>query len=179
MNPNLSQIPPSMQKAAIQAFNDGKADELMMLLDSHQRGEFLFGNLEVLKARGMFEAALFETYVHGPHYAPDVWRLLFNEADRAKLASFGDPLPTSAITLFRGVRCRRHRKFIRALSWTTDKHMAAWFATRFATKDDDPAVYSLKVSPSHIFLMTNDRSEREAVIASWECGRLRRLPVIP
>jgi hypothetical protein len=65
------------------------------------------------------------------------------------------------------------------MSWTTNPNTAAWFATRFASAEHDPAVYSLRVNPEHILHITNERAEEEVVVDVWKCGRMKQMSKIP
>jgi|GEM_PF-6754476 len=177
--PNFSAIPPELVNQAWKAWEAGDAFVLMMLTGNQHRGRLLFDNLHSFKAAGIYEAALFNAYTHGPHLRPRDWQFLFTLADREKLATCGDPLPSNPIEVYRGVSDRRHRKWIRGLSWTTNPNTAAWFAIRHARPYAVPAVYSLRVKPEEILCITNDREEEEVMVAAWDCGRMKRLEPMP
>lgn len=176
--PNFRAIPPVLHTQARQAWESKDAFALFMLASHDSRGNLLHDNLRGLKQRGMYERAVYDTYVHGPHYEPDRWRFYFGYGDREKLRACGDSHPSEPITVYRGVRMSRKRLWIRGLSWTTNPGIAAWFATRFAKPEDDPAVYSVTVDPSAVFFMTNERSEEEAVIEprGLPMKRLAKMP---
>lgn len=89
---------------------------------------------------------------------------LFHSADRTTLMSdeeqaYIDSLP-DVVTLYRGVTTiNRNRK--KAMSWTTDRKIAEWFAKRF----DSPykAIWTIQIPKSRI-LCYFDNGEKECVI---------------
>lgn len=151
----------------------------MMLASQQSRGALIFDNIPGLIEKGMIETAIFEAYIHGPHMHPESWRYLFAYANRQKLRACGDAIPDGPFVVYRGVRNIKHRAWRRGLSWTTKPSTAAWFTTRFATPEDDPAVYSLTVTAEDVLFMTNERAEDEVVVSIWDCGRIKRLNEIP
>lgn len=177
--PNFDCIHPLLASQAWEFWEDGDASGIMMLVGHQQKGELLLANIRPFLNRGIYEAALFESYIHGPHYLPAHWRHLFSFADRARLQAQGDPLPASPITVYRGVSDRKHRSWIKGMSWTTNPHTAAWFAMRFTSPEKTPAVYSIVAKPGDILLMTNNRNEEEVILAVWQCGRAKRLEAMP
>ena len=177
--PNFTIVPPELVEQAHDAWSRRDATGLFILVGHQQRGRLLFDNLHGLKKRGMFETALFDSYIHGPHMHPSDWKFLFGFSNRKKLASCGDPIPKGPILVYRGISHTGHRKFIRGLSWTTNPHTASWFAGRYSTAEKTPAVYSLPVTGKDVFFMTNERSEQEVVINPWRMDGLKRLPEMP
>lgn len=178
MTPDFSSIPPNLHELAEERWNRGDASGLFNLAPHKSRGYLLLANVELLKQRGMYEQNLYGTYIHGPHLSPGRWRRLFEAADRSKLAALGEALPDKPVTVYRGVSDAKHREWRRGLSWTLEPRVAAWFATRHAGQGE-PAVYSLRVEPESILVVTNERSEAEVVVAIWECGRTKRVIPMP
>ena len=151
----------------------------MILVGHQERGDVLEANIIAFLDRGIYEAALFECYTHGPRYTPDSWRNLISLADRAKLLAQGDALPTKPITVYRGIADCGHCEWIRGLSWTTNPNTAAWFAKRYTRPERTPAVYSIRARPENILLVTNCRAEQEVVLSVWDCGPVKRLDPMP
>lgn len=177
--PNFSAIPPELIGMAWEAWEAGDIFGIMCLAGHADRGQLVMDNISPFCERGLYEAALFQAYTHGPHLHPDMWRFLFSFADRERLLKTGDSIPVEPLTVYRGVSCASHRRWIRGMSWTTNKNTAAWFALRWQREGQAPAVYSLYIKPEDVFFMTNERSEAEAVVAAWQCGRVKRLEPMP
>lgn len=177
--PDFSAIDPVLIKQAWEAWGEGDISGIMILAGHQQRGQLVMDNIKPFQERGFYEKALYEAYTHGPHYHPRQWQFLFSFADREKLLATGDSIPTKPLTVYRGVSCSSRRLWIRGLSWTTNPGTAAWFASRHQRPGDSPAVYSLRIKPEDVFFMTNERSEQEAVVDAWQCGRMKRLEALP
>jgi hypothetical protein len=178
MNPDFSAIPPTLHSLAQECWGNGDAFGLISLAAHYNRGRLLIANVKQLIRRGMYEEGLLSTYTHGPRFSPQQWRTLFEKADRNKLVSLGEPLPTEPITVYRGISDTKHRRWRRGLSWTLDPNVAAWFATRLGSHGN-PAVFSLAVDPGSIFTITDERGEQEVVVAIWECARTKLEKTMP
>lgn len=182
--PNFSAVPHVLHDLAWEAWEAGDISRIMGLTGHEHRGRLLCDNLDAFKSAGGYEAALYYAFTHGPTMRPKHWQYLFSLADRKKLIACGDPIPPTPIEVYRGVSDCRLRSWIRGMSWTRDPKIAAWFATSFATRTilplgAIPAVYSLRVNPEQILCITNERSEEEVIVAAWECGRMKRLDIMP
>jgi hypothetical protein len=177
--PDFAAVPPVFLEAAWEEWNNGDVGGLLCLVGHNERGRLLMDNLQAFKNRGIYEEVLFETYTHGPCFPISQWRFLFMRADRKKLRTHGDCIPTESITVYRGVTHHGHKRWIRGVSWTTNKGTAAWFANRHATPAHSPAVYSLRVSPEAVLFSWNGRKEEEVAVAAWECGRMKRMDTMP
>ena len=173
-------INPAFHKLALKALINKDATAFMILVGHRERGDLLANNAELLLSLGILEQALYETITHGPSWPPKRCLGWLCFCDRKKLAACGDlPIPSSPITVFRGVRKSVNRKFIRGVSWSTSPGVASWFATRGTTEADSPAVYQLSVPPDNIFFMTNEREEMEVVINPFGLKGLKRLHIMP
>lgn len=58
-------------------------------------------------------------------------------------------------------RCCLNAKNVKALSWTLDRSIAEWFATRF---DEDGTVYQAQIDKSHIYAYFDGRNESEVIV---------------
>lgn len=66
----------------------------------------------------------------------------------------------ATITVYRGITSY-NAKNVKALSWTLDRNVAEWFATRF---DEDGTVYQAQIAKSHIYAYFNGRNESEVIV---------------
>lgn len=64
------------------------------------------------------------------------------------------------LTVYRGVTSHNSQR-IKALSWTTDRETAEWFANRF---DEDGTVYVAEIDKSHIYAYFTCRDESEVIV---------------
>lgn len=80
---------------------------------------------------------------------------LMNEKERKLLAQLSD-----RVTVYRGVTSY-NAKNVRALSWTTNKEKAKWFAHRF---QENGTVYSAQISKTQILAVFSSRGESEIVL---------------
>ncbi len=103
-----------------------------------------------------------------PHSNPDlgVSKLIamFEKADPALLMDEDEYVTYQAmddtVTVYRGVTSY-NAKNIRALSWTTSRETAEWFAHRFG---EEGTVYEAQIDKAHIFAYLSDRSEAEVIL---------------
>ncbi len=103
-----------------------------------------------------------------PHNDPDlgVSKLIamFKKADPALLMDEDEYATYQAmddtVTVYRGVTSY-NAKNIRALSWTTSRETAEWFAHRFG---EEGTVYEAQIDKAHIFAYLSDRSEAEVIL---------------
>ncbi len=98
-------------------------------------------NLEVSKLITMFEKA-------DP-------ALLMDEDEYATYQAMDD-----TVTVYRGLT-PHNAKNLRALSWTTSRETAKWFAHRFG---EEGTVYEAQIDKAHIFAYLSDRSEAEVIL---------------
>lgn len=73
------------------------------------------------------------------------------------------------ITVYRGVKPKSSYK---ALSWTTNKKIAQWFADRF---DKNGAVYKAKINKKYIFAYFSRRNEDEIVLDYTKLEDVRKI----
>lgn len=64
------------------------------------------------------------------------------------------------LTVYRGVTSHNSHR-IKALSWTTDKETAEWFAHRFS---EDGTVYEAEIDKEHIYAYFTCRDESEVIV---------------
>ncbi len=103
-----------------------------------------------------------------PHNDPNlgVSKLIamFEKADPALLMDEDEYAAYQAmedtVTVYRGVT-PHNAKNIRALSWTTSRETAEWFAHRFG---EEGTVYEAQIDKAHIFAYLSDRSEAEVIL---------------
>jgi hypothetical protein len=171
-------IHPNLVQLAWEAWEKRDAFGIIMKVGHQDRGKLLIANISQFLKAGIYEAALFEAYIHGPYLHQSRWKQLFAFADREKLSILGEPIPTEEILVFRGVKsdCRHS---VSGVSWTKNPNTAAWFALRNARPGDKPAVYSLRVKPKEIFFITNERAEEEVMVSAWNIRRMKRLDPMP
>ena len=89
---------------------------------------------------------------------------LFQSAEPSHLMS-QDELNTlndldSTVTVYRGVTSF-NAKNVKALSWTLDRNVAEWFASRF---DEDGTVYQAQIDKPHIYAYFDGRNESEVIV---------------
>lgn len=89
----------------------------------------------------------------------DLWLDLFQTADRAALRSAGDTLP-DVDTIYRGTQIGDAGGF----SWTSDKDMAEWFASRHK----NPLLLTRVFDESELLFFTHQREESEFVMLNQE-----------
>lgn len=135
----------------------------------------LYFNRRVLRMAKLYEPALMDAWVGAKvnhHSWPlNTLRKLFESADRRQLLALGASLPTGPIVVYRGVSGSTGQCMVRGLSWTLSLDVACFFALRFGYQN--PEVYRTTVTSNDVFLMTNDRDEREVICRPR--GRLARL----
>lgn len=123
-------------------------------------------NRTVLKARGVFERALLDSFVrtNHAHWALSELHELFESADRKALRAAGDPLPgPGPFTVYRGVSGEEpEERRVRGLSWTTSLDRAHEFAERFNGRD--PAVYEVVIEARHVLAYINWQEEEEFIV---------------
>ena len=66
----------------------------------------------------------------------------------------------ATVTIYRGVTSF-NGKNVKALSWTLDRSVAEWFASRF---DEDGTVYQAQIDKSHIYAYFDGRNESEVIV---------------
>ena len=98
-------------------------------------------NLSQAKLLSMFQSA-------DPHY-------LMNEDDFDLFSVLKDEL-----TVYRGVT-EYNADNVKALSWTLDRSVAEWFATRFG---ESGTVYQAQISRDHIYAYFGNRNEDEVIV---------------
>ena len=66
----------------------------------------------------------------------------------------------ATVTVYRGVTSFNAQN-VKALSWTLDRSVAEWFATRF---DEDGTVYQAQIDKAHIYAYFDGRNESEIIV---------------
>jgi hypothetical protein len=95
------------------------------------------------------------------HYAKagrNAWLAMFRSIGYTHAGERAEP-PTERITLYRGVN---GATVTRGMAWTSDLHMAKWFATRFPERV--PHVYQSTPPVSSLLAFIDLRGESEYVI---------------
>ncbi len=89
---------------------------------------------------------------------------LFKKADPKYLMTDNDYQAFQGLNdrliIYRGVTSNNAHR-VKALSWTTDRETAEWFAQRF---DEDGTVYEAEIEKEHIFAYFNSRNESEVIV---------------
>ena len=154
-------------------------------LESHEKLQWVYTNLALLKELGGYERFLSDAYTgHNMlmstyHFSPATLLRLFQLADKEMLRSHGDPLPDDEfITLYRGVRDVANKASIRSMSWTSNSNTAAWFA-EFLNEGTEAGVYTATVHVDSVFLYTNDTGEEEYVIEVPKGVKVKRVHPMP
>lgn len=162
--------PEDTKKAALEHWQKGEIFSLMCKLSQQDYIPFVIANRVQLKAVGMYEQALYNSFVADGHAGMEQWiaNALLAAADHDKLRAAGKPYDaTKPITLYRGTH-KRSVTLAKRNSWTSDIKIAKWFAARFIPKGkNQPTVYELLVPPEHILFFSNDREESEYFIEMW------------
>lgn len=104
-----------------------------------------------------------------PHLDPNITRpqmvSLFKKCDpehlmdENELAAFRSLNDT--LTIYRGVTSINEKIVAKSLSWTLDRTVAEWFATRY---DQQGSVYQSTISKSHVFALFQGREEAEVIV---------------
>ena len=132
-------------------------------------------NAAVLKAFGMYEAAIVEAFngckFNNRHHATRRMLAELAACDPDRLRSAGDPMPGAGpYTIFRGVAGVGSARRVRGLSWSLSRDVAAWFARRMYLPD--PAVYVATVTAAEVMFHVAERGEQEVVTRPARCKRL-------
>lgn len=89
---------------------------------------------------------------------------MFEQADQSKMMDGIDrqkfDLLPDEIEVYRGLQDERAKQ--KGLSWTTDKTVALWFATRW--KSPAGRLCVARIRKSHVFMYTESRNENEVVL---------------
>jgi hypothetical protein len=155
---------------AHEAWEARDATGITSLVGHQERGRLLWDNIHAFREAGIYEQALVDTYMHGPYLPVREWGFLFALADRQRLRACGRTVPSDrAIRVFRGVHDSSLPRARMGFSWTTDPHIAAWFASR-PPAGKRPAVFEMEIQPVHVLCILDDRKEREVVVDVYKCG---------
>ena len=178
--PNLTLVPSSLYSLARRMLAVRDAGGFVRLVPAMERIDLVFMNLALLRALGIYEAALLEALTAPErsllHFSQARLRQLIRAADRVKLRALA-PLPGHGpFVLYRGVAgdeewSRRER----GISWTGRPEIAAWFARR-SPDLHDPAVYQVSVGKECVLAYRNEREEDEYLVQLPRSIPLIRLP---
>lgn len=183
MNLWLDPIPSCLRADAIADFEAGDAVGFLSKAGNHDGLDLVSMNLHLLKARGIYEAALLHAFtstrLNNIRCSMAGLKFLFTTADRQRLLAAGHPLPgPGPFTIYRGVAGRALDRRVRGFSWTASSEQAAWFARRSAKFGlVDPAVYEATVDHSAVLAYSNDRKEQEFIVMLPPTVRTRRIEV--
>lgn len=150
----------------------------MLILNPLEHVRFLLNNLEKFKAAGCLEkAALLLYYRKNTPFASagdyDVWKFLFENCDRDRMYSEGQPFPHTTITAYRGSVTGVPRGF----SWTVSKEKAAWILEQWQNKElGGGTVFALEISRQDILAYIEDDRRQEVVLVPEKAEN--REPVI-
>ena len=174
----LEPIDPRLRDTAMAAVQRGDAVGFLCC-DNIQSLDLVAGNLQRLRAIGLYEAALLSAFTatrtNNLRWPMGELLWLFDTADRARLRVAGDALPgPGPFSLYRGVAGRWPGRRVRGLSWTGSLERAQWFASRFSL--EHPAVYRATVSDDHVLAYVNDRNEQEFIVRLPSSVRPKRMP---
>lgn len=180
---DFSDIPPSLWKQALEAFEKGDAARVLSSADNLLGMRIVQANVEPLKARGIYEEALLEAFTgtrtNWHHWPMAELERLIRQANRDRLLAAGDPLPgPGPFTLYRGVAGRGAARRIRGLFWTDRLDKARWFADWHAEQRGlaDPTVFRLVVPLPWIFAYSNARQESDFIVLLPREARPKRCP---
>lgn len=89
---------------------------------------------------------------------------MFKAADRSSLMDEDDLAQlermSEVVTVYRGVTAH-NAKNVFALSWTTKREVAEWFAHRFG---ESGTVYTAKIEKAHVYAFFSGRGEEELIV---------------
>jgi hypothetical protein len=182
----LDVIPePRRRTAALEAWERGDVDQLMLLIDSHNRVEFVLRNVRPLREADLYESALLLALVHAKsnhaRWPLHVLKWLLSQADRQKLRAIAPPPSSGPFELFRGVAGRNSQRRIRGISWTGSLAEASMIAAKCASWFGlpNPAVYSVEVPERAVLAYTNECAMQEFVVLLPARAKVARLAVQP
>ncbi len=99
-----------------------------------------------------------------PNFTQKQLIALFKKADPKHLMTEDDYMAfqelDDRLTIYRGVTSHNANR-VKALSWTTNREIAEWFAHRF---NEDGVVYEAEIEKEHIFAYFNSRNESEVIV---------------
>jgi hypothetical protein len=173
---DLRDLPSDEVYWAIEAFRHGDGQGFADAgYSNHSALDTVRRNLELLRQRGIYESALISAFV-GCKYnnrQHRIWDIIFllSIADRDKLRAAGSSLPgVGPFVVYRGVHGTGRDRRVRGLSWTLDRDIAAWFASRFSGADQ--AVYTATVTAEEVYCFYDDRKEREVICHPAKAKRI-------
>jgi len=167
---DLTGIPDVLRERAIDALSERNIVGFFLKADNLLSLDLLWRNRVLFESLGIFEAALLDAYqaprTNCLHVPAARLRGLFARADRRRLREAGAPLPTGGpFTLFRGVAGNGPARRVRGLSWTSDRAVAEWFASRARLMGlKSPAVYRVVVPTRHVLAYITEREESEFLV---------------
>ena len=135
----------------------------------------------------MYETAMIKAITtvnmyKAPSILPWLFLDLLRDANRSKLLSLGDDLPSGdRLTVFRGVIDVDDPSRVRRTSWTLSSGIAAWFATVMGRNEESikPGVFMLNVPKEKVFFYTNKRDEQEVVVDMYPQARPKLVEPMP
>jgi len=139
---------------------------VFVTMGNHECLSFLLMHWWKFKEAGIYEEALLYAYTgcscNWKSIPIGIIEYMFENADRDKLLSAGDPLPGDGpFKVYRGVAGTGAARRVRGFSWTGDFETAKWFADRFKNILDKPMVYEATVEKDMVLAYSNDRDEQE------------------
>jgi len=181
----LKPVHPEVRPMMLEALEEGDVEQFLVWVENQDRLFFLFMNQGALRERGLYEEALFQSFVGVGHNNKNVpqWGIdsLFSNLDRDRLRAAGDPLPgPGPFTLYRGVAGKGPARRVRGYSWTASRNIAWCFAKRYAKTSletcTDPAVFKVAVDAEDVLAYTNDLDEEEFIVKLPDSANPVRVP---
>jgi len=182
--PDYSLISEVLHDMAIEAWEKGDIEGMMLYMGDEKRLFFVENSLKALRGKGLYEKALLCAWVMVKnnwtiYFDTEELEFLFSIADREILYDLGDPLPDKdEFTLYRGIAGEGRMRNECGLSWTSSPNTAAWFATKFE-HFVDPAVYRITVERKDIYAHKKNRNEEEYIINLPRDMKPQRLETMP
>ena len=165
----LDPIPLGSQDEARACFAERDVSGFLFCAHNSDGMDLVLENAAELKRMGMYEEALVAAFtgctVNHSEMPLRIIRIMFRAADRAKLRGLYPLEGTGPFTLYRGVSGKGAARRVRGVSWTDDLDKAKWWANRLSILYEHPAVHEVVVPAKHILLFTNERNEREYIVA--------------
>lgn len=153
------------KKYVLQAFAGEieAAKYLAVSLDNHERGEAAVLMWQLKVKRSAFQAFFESVWLH------DHAHVIAAAATRRRLISMfkyaNFPLPDfpELVQVWRGTAGIKPEEASKGFSWTCNRDVACWFATRYEASH--PQVITATVRGEDILYFSNERQEHEVVLA--------------
>lgn len=158
-------VVPHAKKYVLPAFAGDveAAKSLAVSLDNHERGEaaVLMWQLKVM--RSAFQAFLGAVWMHDYAHVIAAAETRRRLICMFKYAAFPLPDFPKLVQVWRGVSGIQPAEASKGFSWTINRDVACWFATR--SKVSEPQVITATVHGEDILYFSNERKEYEVILA--------------